>query len=172
MIRLKNGLIKWSNANKEFAAKTNLLFSATHDIAQLIPDVANTTDIQVRFINYFLGRNLQTVNQFLGRKLQGEIQVHVLVYVLNMIIKHFKDRNKNTTFQSNIYGRIHRQKQQLVKRRVFAIMPIRNRDIQMLFYSLRVQHVVSLQEPMTSFNHFLWETPNTNTSSCFHCLKK
>jgi hypothetical protein len=55
MIRLKNGLIKWSNANKEFAAKTNLLFSATHDIAQLIPDVANTTDIQVRFINYLLG---------------------------------------------------------------------------------------------------------------------
>jgi hypothetical protein len=55
MIRLKNGLIKWSNANKEFAAKTNLLFSATHDIAQLIPDVANTTDIQVRFIYNFLG---------------------------------------------------------------------------------------------------------------------
>ncbi len=40
----------------------------------------------------------------------------------------------------------------------------------MLFNSLRVQHVVSLQEPMTSFNHFLWTTPNTNTSSCLSVI--
>jgi len=47
MIRLKSGLIKWSNAHKEFATKSNIVFSATHDIAQLIPDAAVSTEIQV-----------------------------------------------------------------------------------------------------------------------------
>ena len=47
MIRLKNGLVKWSLAHKELAEKSHIIFSASHDIAQLIPDVPNSTDIQV-----------------------------------------------------------------------------------------------------------------------------
>ena len=47
MIRLKSGLVKWSSAHKELAAKSTVVFSATHDIAQLIPDAAVTTEIQV-----------------------------------------------------------------------------------------------------------------------------
>ena len=47
MIRLKSGLVKWSNAHKEFATKSSIVFSATHDIAQLIPDAAVSTEIQV-----------------------------------------------------------------------------------------------------------------------------
>ena len=54
MIRLKKGLVKWSNAHKEMAAKSHLLFSATHDIAQLIPDVPNTSEIQVHlFLSFY-----------------------------------------------------------------------------------------------------------------------
>ncbi len=53
MIRLKNGLVKWSNAHKELAAKSHLIFSATHDIAQLIPDVPNTSEIQVHLFDIF-----------------------------------------------------------------------------------------------------------------------
>lgn len=47
LIRLKSGLLKLSNAHKETSRKTNILFSATHDIAQLIPDIADTSEIQV-----------------------------------------------------------------------------------------------------------------------------
>ena len=61
MIRLKKGLVKWSNAHKEMAAKSHLLFSATHDIAQLIPDVPNTSEIQVHWFYHLTMISLTTL---------------------------------------------------------------------------------------------------------------
>jgi hypothetical protein len=54
MIRLKTGLVKWSDAHKELAAKSHIIFSATRDISQLIPDVADTAEIQVTIIESML----------------------------------------------------------------------------------------------------------------------
>jgi hypothetical protein len=38
MARLKNGLLLWSNAQKEMSEKSFQLFSGIHDIALLLPD--------------------------------------------------------------------------------------------------------------------------------------
>lgn len=46
MIRLKTGLIKWSESGKEMSTKSHIVFTATQDIAKLIPDVPDATDIQ------------------------------------------------------------------------------------------------------------------------------
>jgi len=48
MIRLKTGLTKLSRAKQEAAVKTNYIFKAVQDVANLIPELESGSNLQVQ----------------------------------------------------------------------------------------------------------------------------